>query len=83
MQSQAVINGDQSLRFVLNGSSANRTLPARFISEFFGSGVQHVAFTCRDIFAAVAEMRKRGADFLDIPTITTTTSKPNTTSRPS
>ena len=56
-----------SLRFVLNGSSANRTLPARFISEFFGSGVQHVAFSCRDIFAAVAEMRKRGADFLDIP----------------
>src|SRR4051812_33021531 len=67
VQSQAVVNGDQSLRFVLNGSSANRTLPARFISEFFGSGVQHVAFTCRDIFAAVAEMRKRGADFLDIP----------------
>jgi 4-hydroxyphenylpyruvate dioxygenase len=67
VQSQAVINGDQSLRFVLNGSSANRTLPARFISEFFGSGVQHVAFSCRDIFAAVAEMRKRGADFLDIP----------------
>ncbi|MES1148175.1 MAG: TIM barrel protein, partial [Bradyrhizobium guangdongense] len=30
VQSQAVINGDQSLRFVLNGSSANRTLPARF-----------------------------------------------------
>ncbi|WP_439359002.1 bifunctional sugar phosphate isomerase/epimerase/4-hydroxyphenylpyruvate dioxygenase family protein [Bradyrhizobium sp. DASA03007] len=67
VQSQAIINADQSLRFVLNGSSANRTLPSRFISEFFGSGVQHVAFSCRDIFATVAEMRKRGADFLDIP----------------
>jgi 4-hydroxyphenylpyruvate dioxygenase len=67
VQSQAIINGDQSLRFVLNGSSANRTLPARFISEFFGSGVQHVAFACRDIFAAVAAMRARGAGFLDIP----------------
>lgn len=67
VQSQAVINGDQSLRFVLNGSSANRTLPARFISEFFGSGVQHVAFACKDIFATVAAMRARGADFLDIP----------------
>jgi len=67
VQSQAIVNPDESLRFVLNGSSANRTLPARFISEFFGSGVQHVAFSCRDIFATVAEMRARGADFLAIP----------------
>ncbi len=67
VQSQAIINSDQSLRFVLNGSSANRTLPARFISEFFGSGVQHVAFACRDIFATVAAMRQRGAEFLEIP----------------
>ena len=58
---------DQSLRFVLNGSSANRTLPARFISEFFGSGVQHVAFACRTFWRGRREMRKRGADFLDIP----------------
>ena len=67
VQSQALINGNQSLRVVLNGSSATRTLSARFIHEFFGSGVQHVAFSCRDIFAAVADMRARGADFLKIP----------------
>jgi 4-hydroxyphenylpyruvate dioxygenase len=67
VQSQALINGNQSLRVVLNGSSAARTLSARFIHEFFGSGVQHVAFSCRDIFATVAAMRARGADFLKIP----------------
>ena len=67
VQSQAIINTDQSLRFVLNGSAANRTLSSRFISEFFGSGVQHIAFSCDDIFAAVAEMRRRGAGLLDIP----------------
>ncbi len=77
VQSQALINAAQShatqeatsqdLRFVLNGSAAMRTLSARFISEFFGSGVQHIAFTCDDIFATVADMRARGADFLDIP----------------
>ena len=67
VQSQALINDDQSLRVVLNGSSATRTLSARFIHEFFGSGVQHVAFSCADIFAAVADMRARGADFLKIP----------------
>jgi 4-hydroxyphenylpyruvate dioxygenase len=67
VQSQAITNTDQSQRLVLNGSAAPRTLSSRFISEFFGSGVQHIAFSCTDIFAAVAEMRARGASFLDIP----------------
>jgi 4-hydroxyphenylpyruvate dioxygenase len=67
VQSQALINAGQDLRFVVNGSTAMRTLSARFISEFFGSGVQHVAFCCDDIFGSVADMRARGADFLDIP----------------
>ncbi|MBV9562476.1 MAG: sugar phosphate isomerase/epimerase and 4-hydroxyphenylpyruvate domain-containing protein, partial [Bradyrhizobium sp.] len=67
VQSQALINRARDLRIVLNGSAATRTLSARFISEFFGSGVQHVAFACTDIFAAVADMRARGAGFLEIP----------------
>jgi 4-hydroxyphenylpyruvate dioxygenase len=67
VQSQALISANQSLRVVLNGSSATRTLSNRFISEFFGSGVQHIAFSCDDIFTAVAEMRQRGANFLRIP----------------
>jgi 4-hydroxyphenylpyruvate dioxygenase len=66
VQSQALINGNQGLRVILNGSSATRTLSSRFISEFFGSGVQHIAFSCADIFATVADMRARGADFLKI-----------------
>jgi 4-hydroxyphenylpyruvate dioxygenase len=67
VQSQALTNHDHSLRVILNGSSATRTLAARFIHEFFGSGVQHIAFSCGDIFATVADMRARGADFLKIP----------------
>jgi 4-hydroxyphenylpyruvate dioxygenase len=67
VQSQALINSSQGLRVILNGSSASRTLSARFINEFFGSGVQHVAFSCADIFATVADMRARGAQFLKIP----------------
>jgi 4-hydroxyphenylpyruvate dioxygenase len=67
VQSQALISANQSLRMILNGSSATRTLSNRFISEFFGSGVQHIAFSCSDIFAAVADMRQRGASFLRIP----------------
>ena len=67
VQSQALINAGESLRVVLNGSSASRTLSARFIHEYFGSGVQHIAFSCNDILSAVAAMRARGADFLKIP----------------
>ena len=67
VQSQALINSNQALRVILNGSSATRTLSARFINEFFGSGVQHIAFSCADIFATVADMRARGAKFLKIP----------------
>ena len=67
VQSQASSTPIRACALILNGSSATRTLSARFISEFFGSGVQHIAFSCDDIFAAVADMRARGADFLDIP----------------
>jgi 4-hydroxyphenylpyruvate dioxygenase len=67
VQSQALVNGNRSLRVILNGSSATRTLSARFIHEFFGSGVQHIAFSCADIFATVRDTRARGADFLKIP----------------
>ena len=67
VQSQALANADDSVRIVLNGSASMRTLSARFLTEFFGSGVQHVAFATDDIFAAVAQMRAHGQTFLDIP----------------
>lgn len=67
VQSQAISNADGSLRLIINGSVANRTLSARFLSEFFGAGVQHVAFGCDDIFTTVKAMRARGASFLAIP----------------
>lgn len=67
VQSRAVANDDASVRIVLNGSTASGTQSARFVQEFFGSGVQHVAFATDDIFAAVAGMRRKGVEFLDIP----------------
>jgi len=67
VQSQALANPDDSLRIVLNGSAAARTLSSRFLSEFFGSGIQHIAFATDDIFAAVAKMRALGLTFLNIP----------------
>ena len=66
VKSQVLQNHDGSLRLVLNASTATQTLSSRFLSEFFGAGVQHIAFTCDDIFRAVSAMRAAGASFLNI-----------------
>jgi 4-hydroxyphenylpyruvate dioxygenase len=67
VESRPIISDDGAVRFVLNGSQATRTLSSRFVSEHFGSGVQHIAFGAPDIFAAVVAMRAAGLSFLDIP----------------
>jgi 4-hydroxyphenylpyruvate dioxygenase len=67
VKSQVLQNQDGSVRLVLNGSTASRTMSSRFLSEFFGAGVQHIAFACDDIFATVSAMRAAGAAFLNIP----------------
>jgi 4-hydroxyphenylpyruvate dioxygenase len=67
VKSQVLQNRDGSLRLVLNASTASQTMSSRFLSEFFGAGVQHIAFACDDIFNAVSNMRAAGATFLKIP----------------
>jgi 4-hydroxyphenylpyruvate dioxygenase len=67
VKSQVLQTKDGSLRLVLNASTATQTMSSRFLSEFFGAGVQHIAFSCDDIFKAVSAMRAAGATFLTIP----------------
>jgi len=67
VKSQVLQNKNGSLRLVLNASTATQTMSSRFLSEFFGAGVQHIAFACDDIFTAVSAMRGAGATFLTIP----------------
>ena len=49
---------DGALRLVLNSSQSQRTLSARFLADFFGSGVQHLAFATDDIFATGQELQR-------------------------
>ncbi len=62
VQSQVVQSADGGLRIVLNASQSDRTQSARFVSELFGSGVQHIAFTTDDIFAAAERFRASGLE---------------------
>ena len=59
--------GGQGLRLILNGSQSHRTLSARFVTDFFGSGVQHIALTTADIVATVRKLVADGVAMLPIP----------------
>jgi 4-hydroxyphenylpyruvate dioxygenase len=60
VHSQAIENGDGTLRLTLNGAENPRTFAGRFVAESFGSAVQHVAFASRDIFASAAALAANG-----------------------
>ncbi len=73
VQSQVIESGldafplQSGLRLVLNGSQSHRTLSAQFITDFFGSGVQHIALATHDIKATLAAMVAAGISLLPIP----------------
>jgi 4-hydroxyphenylpyruvate dioxygenase len=67
VRSQVVQNTDGTLRIVLNASQSRHTLSSRFLSHYFGSGVQHIAFATDDIVAAVKRLRANGVELLSIP----------------
>ena len=65
--SQAVETEDGAFRLVLNASQSRQTLSSRFLSDLFGSGVQHIALATGDIFATVGRLRENGVSLLPIP----------------
>ena len=67
VQSQAVESPDRSLRVTLNGSMAAQTLSSRFLQHYMGAGVQHIAFSTTDAFAAAEAARANGLPMLAIP----------------
>ena len=67
VRSQVAETADLAVRIALNGAQSNRTLSGRFLAEFFGSGVQHIALASSDIFASTATMLESGVKLLTIP----------------
>jgi 4-hydroxyphenylpyruvate dioxygenase len=66
IQSQAVESPDKALRLTLNGSQAAQTLSSRFIHNYMGAGVQHIAFATDDVFAAARSAQANGLEMLPI-----------------
>lgn len=71
VQSQVVESGldgkHAGFRLVLNGSQSHRTLSARFVTDFFGSGVQHIALRTADIKATISRLLANGVHMLPVP----------------
>ena len=67
VKSQVVQSTDGALRIVMNASQSTHTQSSRFLSEAFGSGVQHIAFVTTDIFKTAAAMKASGVALLPIP----------------
>jgi 4-hydroxyphenylpyruvate dioxygenase len=66
VQSQAVESSDRSFRMTLNGSMGSQTLSSRFVQNYMGAGVQHIAFETADVFAAAEAAQAGGLRMLDI-----------------
>ncbi|MCL5778244.1 sugar phosphate isomerase/epimerase and 4-hydroxyphenylpyruvate domain-containing protein [Limibaculum sp. FT325] len=67
VESEVLHTADRALQIALNASQARQTQSSRFINEFFGAGVQHIAFATGDIFEAARRMRAAGFEPLPIP----------------
>jgi 4-hydroxyphenylpyruvate dioxygenase len=67
VRSQVVQTADGALRIALNASQSQHTQSSRFLSEYFGSGVQHIAFATDDIVAVAHRLRANGVRTLAIP----------------
>jgi len=52
---------------VLNASLSKRALSSRFLSEAFGSGVQHIAFATSDILATAQRLKANRLGVLAVP----------------
>jgi 3-dehydroshikimate dehydratase len=67
VRSQVVETADGALRIALNASQSTRTQSSRFLNEYFGSGVQHIAFASGDILKTAAALKANGIETLAIP----------------
>ncbi|MHB9433741.1 MULTISPECIES: bifunctional sugar phosphate isomerase/epimerase/4-hydroxyphenylpyruvate dioxygenase family protein [unclassified Mesorhizobium] len=67
VDSRALQSDDGAVRFTLNGVDTHRTFAGRFVSDSYGSSVQHLAFSTDDILATAGRLAGNGFDSLPVP----------------
>lgn len=71
LMSKVVSNGNGYIKFPINEPAAGKKKSQidEYLEFYHGPGVQHVAIATDDIIQTVAELRKRGVEFLRVPEI--------------
>lgn len=67
LHSKVLQSADGGCRIPVNEPAEAKSQIQEFLDEHKGPGVQHIALTTNDILKSVAELRKRGFRFLDVP----------------
>ncbi|MBC7921035.1 MAG: 4-hydroxyphenylpyruvate dioxygenase [Ferruginibacter sp.] len=69
LMSKVVSNGNGYIKFPINepASGRRKSQIEEYLDYYRGAGVQHVAVATHDIVQTVAELRRRGVEFLRVP----------------
>ncbi len=69
LMSKVVANGNEFVKFPINepAEGKKRSQIEEYLDFYHGPGVQHLAVATDNIIETVAELRRRGVDFLEVP----------------
>ena len=69
LMSKVMTNGNGRIKFPINEPAEGRKKSQieEFIDFYEGAGCQHIAVATNDIVTTIAEMRRRGVEFLHVP----------------
>jgi 4-hydroxyphenylpyruvate dioxygenase len=69
LMSKVVANSNEFIKFPINepAEGKKKSQIEEYLDFYKGPGVQHLAVATDDILFTVAELRKRGIDFLEVP----------------
>jgi 4-hydroxyphenylpyruvate dioxygenase len=67
LMSKVVSSTDGWVKLPINEPSSQNSQIQEYLDRYGGPGVQHIALLTPDIVSTVAEMRRMGQEFLDVP----------------
>ena len=70
LMSKVMSNGNERIKFPINepAQGKKKSQIEEYLDFYRGAGVQHVAMATDDILTTVSAMRRRGVEFLHVPT---------------
>jgi len=69
LMSKVMANGNDRIKFPINepAQGSKKSQIEEYLEFYRGEGVQHLAIATKDIVGTVRELRKRGVEFLKVP----------------